>query len=74
MEKELLGALKENGKIYSRIVDNMDEMTPEEYLQIQQADVSLNKTKTTIAALEADGSLKDKDRKALIKQTLEGSF
>jgi len=74
LEKELLGALKENGKIYSRIVDNMDEMTPEEYLQIQQADVSLNKTKTTIAALEADGSLKDKDRKALIKQTLDAHF
>ena len=74
LRKELLEVLKENGKVYSRVIDNMDEMTPEEYLQIQKADVSLNKTKDTIAALNADKSIKDKDREALIQQTLDAHF
>ena len=74
LNSQLLDVLAENSNVYSRIIDNTEEMTKEEFEQVKQADVSLNKTKDIIAALNADKSIKDKDRKALIKQTLDAHF
>jgi hypothetical protein len=74
LNNQLIDILAENNNVYSRIVDNTDEMTKEEFEVIKQADISLNKTKTTIAALQADKSLETEDRAALIKQTLDDHY
>jgi hypothetical protein len=64
----------ENNKVISRIIDNTDEMTTAEKKIIKEADVSLYKTKETVKAIQADKSISDKDRKALIEQTLNAHY
>ena len=46
-------------------------MTTAEKKIIKESDISLHKTKETIKALQADQTLSEKDRAALIKQTLD---
>ena len=74
LKKQLVEVIAKNSDVVSRIIDNADEMTVEEFKIIQNADISLSKSKETIAAIKNDDSILTKDKAALVNEVLEAQY
>jgi len=74
LEEQLNAVIAENNNVYSRIIDNTDEMTKDEYKIIQEADKSLNDSKEAIEVIKADNTLSLTDQAKLIKEVTDAYY
>ena len=74
LKEQLVEVIAKNSDVVSRIIDNADEMTVEEFKIIQNADISLSKSKEAIAAIKNDDSIPTKDKAALVNEVLEAQY